>query len=160
MRAIALREGWVTASIELDPIAADPAKPFSVYQELIAGLEFPMRRDGSRNEDFFDLIKEIRDNWMTVRSLKYLKASQWFGNGIEALHFLSHRRDEPHLDLAGQRSDGGVSAVDLRIRADGFDPVEVVGIGEIGRDDIAQCHPVALDCPVEVAETLQNDGGR
>lgn len=94
VRAIALREGWVTASIELDPKAADPAKPFSVYQELISGLEFPMRSDGSRNEDFFDLIKEIRDNWMEVRSLKYLKASQWFGKGIEALQFLAHRRDD------------------------------------------------------------------
>jgi hypothetical protein len=94
VRAIALREGWVTASIELDPKAADPAKPFSVYQELITGLEFPMRSDGSRNEDFFDLIKEVRDNWMDVRLLKYLKASQWFGNGIEALQFLAHRRDD------------------------------------------------------------------
>lgn len=107
VRAIALHEGWVTASIELDPKAADPAKPFSVYQELITGLEFPMRSDGSRNEDFFDLIKEIRDKWMEVRSLKYLKASQWFGNGIEALQFLVHRRDDPEYVsavnwLAGQ----------------------------------------------------------
>ncbi|MBL4542977.1 MAG: DUF2791 family P-loop domain-containing protein [Rhodobacteraceae bacterium] len=107
VRAIALREGWVTASIELDPKAADPAKPFSVYQELITGLEFPMRSDGSRNEDFFDLIKEIRDKWMDVRLLKYLKASQWFGNGIEALQFLAHRRDDPEYVsavnwLAGQ----------------------------------------------------------
>jgi len=107
VRAIALREGWVTASIELDPKAADPAKPFSVYQELITGLEFPMRSDGSRNEDFFDLIKEIRDKWMDVRSLKYLKASPWFGNGIEALQFLAHRRDDPEYVsavnwLAGQ----------------------------------------------------------
>lgn len=107
VRAIALREGWVTASIELDPKSADPAKPFSVYQELITGLEFPMRSDGSRNEDFLDLIKEIRDKWITVRSLKYLKASQWFGNGIEALQFLAHRRDDPEYVsavnwLAGQ----------------------------------------------------------
>ena len=66
-----------------------------------------MRSDGSRNEDFFDLIKEIRDKWMDVRSLKYLKASQWFGNGIEALKFLAHRRDDPEYVsavnwLAGQ----------------------------------------------------------
>ena len=94
VRAIALREGWVTASIELDPKAADPAKPFSVYQELITGLEFPMRNDGSRNEDFFDLIKEVRDNWMDVRALKYFSASQWFRNGIEALQYLAHRRDD------------------------------------------------------------------
>ena len=107
VKAIALREGWVTASIELDPKAADPAKPFSVYQELITGLDFPMRSDGSRNEDFFDLIKEIRDRWMDVRSLKYLKASQWFGSGIEALQYLAHRRDDPEYVsavnwLAGQ----------------------------------------------------------
>lgn len=107
VRAIALSEGWVTASIELDPKSADPAKPFSVYQELISGMEFPTRSDGSRNEDFFDLIKEVRDNWMTVRSLKYLKASEWFGNGIEALQFLAHRRDDPEYVsavnwLAGQ----------------------------------------------------------
>lgn len=94
VKAIALREGWVTASIELDPKAADPAKPFSVYQELISGLEFPMRSDGSRNEDFFDLIKEIRDRWLEVRSLKYFKASAWFRNGIEALQHLAHRRDD------------------------------------------------------------------
>lgn len=107
VKAIALREGWVTASIELDPKVADPAKPFSVYQELITGLEFPMRSDGSRNEDFFDLIKEIRDRWIDVRSLKYLKASQWFGSGIEALQYLAHRRDDPEYVsavnwLAGQ----------------------------------------------------------
>jgi hypothetical protein len=43
VKAIALRDGWVTASVELDPKAADPAKPSSVYQSLIAGLAFPMR---------------------------------------------------------------------------------------------------------------------
>lgn len=94
VKAIALREGWVTASIELDPKAADPAKPSSVYQELIGGLEFPMRGDGSRNEDFFDFIKEVRDRWMEVRSLKYFQASSWFRSGIEALQHLAHRRDD------------------------------------------------------------------
>lgn len=44
---------------------------------------------------------------MDVRSLKYLKASPWFGNGIEALQFLAHRRDDPEYVsavnwLAGQ----------------------------------------------------------
>ena len=95
VKAIALREGWVTASLELDPKAADPAKPSSVYQELLVGLEFPMRDDGMRSKDFFDFIKEIRDNWPKVRSLKYFRHSPWFSKGMEALLYLSHRRDDP-----------------------------------------------------------------
>lgn len=94
VKAIALSEGWVTASLELDPKAADPAKPSSVYQELMAGLEFPMRADGTRSEDFFDLIKEMRDNWIKVRSLRYFRGSPWFSKGLEALQYLSHRRDD------------------------------------------------------------------
>jgi hypothetical protein len=77
VKAIALREGWVTASLELDPKAADPAKPSSVYKE------------------FFDLVKEMRDNWPKVRSLNYFRSSPWFSNGLEALQYLSHRRDDP-----------------------------------------------------------------
>ena len=111
VKAIALREGWVTASIELDPKSADPAKPSTVYQELIAGLEFPMRSDGNQSEDFFDLVKEIRDKWMTVRSLKYLKASQWFGSGIEALQFLAHRRDDPEYVSAVNWLGGQVKLI-------------------------------------------------
>ena len=107
VKAIALREGWVTASLELDPKAADPAKPSSVYPELLAGLEFPMRRDGTRSEDFFDLIKEIRDNWTKVQSLNYFRRSPWFSKGLLALQYLSHRRDDPYYVsavswLAGQ----------------------------------------------------------
>lgn len=94
VKAIALREGWVTASLELDPKAADPAKPSTVFQELLSSLEFPMRADGTRSEDFFDLIKEIRDNWIKIRSLKYFGSSPWFSKGIDALQFLSHRRDD------------------------------------------------------------------
>ncbi|OYU38161.1 MAG: hypothetical protein CFE33_16395 [Pseudorhodobacter sp. PARRP1] len=94
VKAIAIRDGWVTASIELDPKAADPAKASSVYQGLIAGLEFPARQDGRRSEDFFDLIKEIRDNWIKVRSLRYFSSSRWFSSAIEALLRLSHRRDD------------------------------------------------------------------
>jgi hypothetical protein len=95
VKAIALREGWVTASIELDPKTADPAKPSSVYQELLTSLEFPMRADGTRNEDFFDLVKEMRDDWTKVRSLKYFQRSPWFSKGLKALQYLSHRRDDP-----------------------------------------------------------------
>src|SRR5204863_7369629 len=83
-----------TASLELDPKAADPAKPSTVYQELLSGLEFPMRADGTRCEDFFDLVKEMRDNWTKIRSLKYFSHSPWFSKGMEALQYLSHRRDD------------------------------------------------------------------
>jgi hypothetical protein len=94
VKAIALRGGWVTASLELDPKAADPAKPSSVFQELLSSLEFPARADGTRSEDFFDLVKEIRDNWIKVRSLRYFRSSPWFSKGIDALQYLSHRRDD------------------------------------------------------------------
>ena len=95
VKAIARREGWVTASLELDPKSADPAKPSTVYQELLTNLDFPVRADGTRSEDFFDLIKEIRDNWTKIRSLKYFRRSPWFSKGLEALQYLSHRRDDP-----------------------------------------------------------------
>lgn len=95
VKAVALKEGWVTASLELDPKAADPAKPSTVYQELLSNLAFPMRADGTRSEDFFDLVKEIRDNWTTIRPLKYFRRSPWFSKGVEALQYQSHRRDDP-----------------------------------------------------------------
>ncbi|MCP1913401.1 hypothetical protein J2R96_005881 [Bradyrhizobium elkanii] len=94
VKAIALREGWVTASLELDPKAADPAKPSTVYRELMAGLEFPMRADGTRCGDFFDLVKEVRDNWSKIKGLKYFSRSPWFSLAIEALQYLTHRRDD------------------------------------------------------------------
>ena len=94
VRSVALREGWVTASLELDPKAADPAKPATVYQALTSGLEFPLRADGTRSYDFFDLVKEIRDNWSGVSTLPYMKRSPWFSQGLRALLYLTHRRDD------------------------------------------------------------------
>lgn len=94
VKAIALRDGWVTASVELDPKAADPAKPSTVYQGLISGLAFPMRTDGSKSIDFFDLIKEVRDNWPKIRDLSYFKRSPWFSQGVAALLYEAHRRDD------------------------------------------------------------------
>ena len=94
VRAVALSQGWVTATIELDPKAADPAKPSTVYQALMSGLEFPEKADGSKNIDFIDLVKEIRDHWEAIRSLPYFKRSPWFSYGLEALLNLSHRRDD------------------------------------------------------------------
>src|SRR4051812_35522916 len=100
VRSVALRKGWVTASVELDPKAADPAKPATVYKELLGNLEFPERADGSRSADFFDLVKEIRDNWAKIRGLPYFSASPWFSKGFEALLYLSHRRDDANYVAA------------------------------------------------------------
>ncbi len=94
VKAVALGEGWITATVELDPKAADPAKPSTVYQALMGGLEFPEKADGQRNIDFTDLVKEIRDNWDKVRSLPYFRQSPWYNYGLEALLNLSHRRDD------------------------------------------------------------------
>ena len=93
-KSVALRDGWVTASLELDPKAADPAKPSTVYQALTSALEFPSRADGRRSYDFFDLIKEVRDNWGVISTLPYLKRSPWFHQGLKALLYLTHRRDD------------------------------------------------------------------
>lgn len=71
------------------------------------------------------------------------------------------RVGKAHVNLAGEGRNGRVGTVDLCIGSDGFDPVEVVGIGDIGGNDVAQRHPVALDRPVEMAEALQgNSRGR
>lgn len=94
VKAVALSQGWVTATIELDPKAADPAKPSTVYQALMSGLEFPVRADGTRSVDFTDFVKEMRDNWDKVRSLPYFQRSPWFSLGVEALLYLPHRRDD------------------------------------------------------------------
>ena len=94
VKSVALRDGWVTASLELDPKAADPAKPSTVYQALTSGLEFPVRADGKRSYDFFDLVKEIRDNWAEISTLPYMKRSPWFSQGLRALLYLTHRRDD------------------------------------------------------------------
>lgn len=94
VKAVALREGWVTATLELDPKAADPAKPATVYRELLANLAFPMRADGSKNEDFFDLVREIRNKWSEIRDLPYFRRSPWLSKGFAALLYLTHRRDD------------------------------------------------------------------
>jgi hypothetical protein len=39
---------------------------------------------------------------------------------------------ESDFDPAGQRRHGRIGAIDPAIAADGLDPVEVVGIGDLG----------------------------
>jgi len=36
----------------------------------------------------------MRDSWPKIRSLPYFRRSPWFSKGIEALQYLSHRRDD------------------------------------------------------------------
>ncbi len=50
----------------------------------------------------------------------------------------SARIGEAHLDPAGQGGHAGIGALDAAVVADGLDPVEAVGIGDLGRDDVAQ----------------------
>lgn len=85
VKATALRDGWVTAFVEFDPKAADPAKPQLVYRELMLGLEFPARVDGSQVRNFFGLVKEVRDHWAEVRSGQLLKSSPWFSETFRIL---------------------------------------------------------------------------
>ena len=64
-----------------------------------------------------------------------------------------------HFDAPLQRSLGRVGPVDAAITADGFDPVEVVGIGDYGRDQVAQYRAVAFHRSIEMAEARQTEGG-
>ena len=92
VKSIAIQEGWVTSLIEIDPKAVDPAKPSTVYREIMANLDFPPRQDGKQNVDFFDLVKEIRDNWINVKRLKYFQKSPWFNGGMSVLYHRPHHR--------------------------------------------------------------------
>ena len=71
-----------------------------------------------------------------------------------------HLVGEAHLDAAGQRGDRRIGAVDAAVAADGLDAVEVVGVGDLGRDHVAERRAVAGDAAVEVAEALQRQLGR
>ena len=123
VRAISLQEGWVTATIELDPMSADPAKPHTIYHQIIANLEFPELRDRSKNGDFFDLVKEIRKNMSKVRQLNYVKSSKWFCKALDILKPLSHRRDDIEYVSAVNWLGGQVqliSGIKAAARRNGF----------------------------------------
>lgn len=101
VKATALRDGWVTAFVEFDPKAADPAKPQLVYRELMSALEFPERDDGSRAQDFYDLVKEIRDHWSDVRGGKFFKQSPWWSETFRILQSFGHSDDEEYRQAIG-----------------------------------------------------------
>ena len=78
------------------------------------------------------------------------------GDGLVHQHLVG----EAHLDPAGQRGDRRIGAVDAAVAADRLDAVEVVGVGDLGRDHVAERRAVAGDAAVEVAEALQRRLGR
>jgi len=58
--------------------------------------------------------------------------------------FISFEKDgKAHIDLAGHRGDRGIGAFDLAVRPNGFHPIEIVGVTELGPDDIADIRAVA-----------------
>ncbi len=101
IKATALRQGWVTAYLEFDPKAADPAKPHLVYRGLMSGLSFPKREDGSQTLGFYGFVKEIRDNWDKVRDGQYFQRSTWFLRALEVLQHSPHNQDEDYLAGVG-----------------------------------------------------------
>jgi hypothetical protein len=101
VKAIALRRGWVTAYLEFDPKAADPAKPHLVYSGLMNGLTFPEKENGERTQGFFGLIKEARNHWSKVRDGQYLKSSPWFKSALETLMYFPHQEDQDYLSAVG-----------------------------------------------------------
>lgn len=111
VRAVALRSGWVTAFTEFDPKAADPAKPVLVYRSLMANLNFPKKDDGSKNEGFLSLIKEIRSNWDNIQDLPLVKSSPWFRNALSTIMHYPHNDDPDYIRfcywLAGQKAHMG-----------------------------------------------------
>lgn len=101
VKATALRDGWVTAFVEFDPKAADPAKPQLVYRELMGALEFPPRDDGWQAQSFYDLVKEIRDHWSVVRGGKLFKQSPWWSETFRILQSFGHSNDEEYRQAMG-----------------------------------------------------------
>lgn len=97
VQATALEHGWVTAFLEFDPKAADPAKPQLVYRELVGGLEFPRRDDGSRTQGDFGLVKEVRDHWAKVSSGTLFRSSPWFLESFRILQASAHSDDSEYV---------------------------------------------------------------
>lgn len=101
VRATALRDGWVTALVEFDPQAADPAKPHLVYRELMLALAFPPRDDGSQAGDFSGLVKEVRDQWAKVSAGPLFKKSPWFNESFRILQAFSHSKEDDYQQAMG-----------------------------------------------------------
>jgi hypothetical protein len=73
------------------------------------------------------------------------------GGPVQRLIHQSHI-GKPHIDLAGQGCNGRIGSVDTPVTADGFNPVKVIGVCNVGRNDIAERSAVAFDGPVEMAK--------
>lgn len=110
VKAIALRYGWVTAFLEFDPKAADPAKPHLVYAGLTAGLSFPLRENSETpTEGFFGFVKEIRARWPEIKRGKYMSRSPWFLNALQTITHYPHNEDQDYLDAIGWLSGQATS---------------------------------------------------
>ncbi len=105
-QAVALSNGWVVSSVELDPKNADAAKPHLVYRAIISGLRFPARVEGPQCGSFFDFIGEARRFWQQAGQAPYLKSSPWYRATFEALRRYPHGDEREYLDacdwLAGE----------------------------------------------------------
>lgn len=75
-----------------------------------------------------------------------------------AVDGLRHQRlvSEAHLDPTRERRDGRVRPVDAAIRADRLDPVEIVGVGDLGRDHVA-VHAILQESPRKRAARTRAD---
>ena len=99
VKAVALREGWVTATLELDPKAADPAKPprftgnYSPTLPSDAGRWLEERRLLRPGPG--DTQQMVRDQGSAV-----FRRSPWLSKGLAALLYLTHRRDDPEYVAA------------------------------------------------------------
>lgn len=95
VRCMAIKAGWAVAYIEIDPKAADAAKPHLIYQNLMAALEFPLREDGHQTEGFMGFIKEVRDHWAekNIRNNPTFRSNPWFAYTFEILMKYPHMPD-------------------------------------------------------------------
>ena len=67
---------------------------------------------------------------------------------------------EPDIDVARQRGDGRVCPLNLAIGSDGFDPLQIVAVGELCARDVAQNRSILLDRALELVEAGQAQGCR
>jgi len=117
VKATALEHGWVTAFVEFDPKAADPSKPQLIYREIMSGLEFPRREDGSRTQGFFGLVKEVRDHWAAVSSTPLFRSSPWFLQAFQILRTRPHDEEPDYAQATNWLSGASNDATAIRAMA-------------------------------------------
>lgn len=101
-RCVALTEGWVVAFLELDPAAADPAKPNLVYNQIMQRLQFPKRAGVGDEEGVGAFLAEVRRHWRgkALRANPQLQGSPWLRTAIEALVLHGDTQSEDYQVVA------------------------------------------------------------